>query len=271
MAGTIAAHRLSAQYHGSDSFALRDVSLDVQDGEHVAILGPTGSGKTTLLQTVCGLLQSEGRCSITGLLAVNGRDILSDPPDSLFPMCALLPEDPHLLISGFVPTVRAEMGLSLRQSDLTGVERERLIDDTAVLTAIAPFLDRDPLTLSGGEAQSVALAALLVAQPDILLLDEPSTALDSERIGRVAQLIWRNLRSRTILLTDTRISLPALACERVIVMNKGHVLFDGARVEFWSVLERFSEILDLGRWNDVHRSWPHLTDSDWSRLLDSLC
>lgn len=198
-----------------DVWALRDVSLDLGNGERVALLGAPGSGKTTLVRMVAGLDEiPEGR------IFLRDEDITDLPPArrsiaTLFHNYALYP---HL-------TVYRSLGYGLRLRGVTRDELDRRVREAAQLLELADVLDRKPDTLSGDQRQRIALGRSLVAKPTLWLLDEPFLDLDpqlrQEMQARIVRL--QETLSMTMLFV-TRDPAEALAVgQRLVVLDKGVV------------------------------------------------
>jgi ABC-type sugar transport system ATPase subunit len=149
-------------------FAIRDVSLDVDEGQYLAIIGPTGAGKTLLLELLLGIHHPD-----QGRIFVGGQDVTALPPERrgigmVYQDYALFP---HL-------DVQHNLAFGLRYRPVPRAEHPRLVHETARLLGIDHLLHRFPGTLSGGEQQRVAIGRALVTGPRVLLLDEPFNALD---------------------------------------------------------------------------------------------
>lgn len=196
---------LSKTFDG-DVHALEGFSLDVKPGEIVAVIGGSGCGKSTLLRLVSGLDQpSRGRVLL-------GEEAVVAP----HPLINLIFQEPRLL-----PwlTVADNVGFGL--SDQTPVERRGLVQEALDEVGLSSFGTRWPKELSGGQAQRVAIARALVIRPEVLLLDEPFSALDAfTRIDLQDHLldIWDDMRPTLILVTHDIEEAIALA-DRVIVMR----------------------------------------------------
>ncbi|ADK85421.1 ABC transporter related protein [Desulfarculus baarsii DSM 2075] len=205
-------------YHG-DIQALWGVGLRVERGEAVALIGPNGAGKTTLLLALMGLVRAEGRV----LLA--GRSILGLPSRRLvrLGMC-LAPEGGRLF---------AEM--TCRDNLLVGghvLDRRRRLAALERVEGLFPRLAQRAAqkasTLSGGERQMLALGRALMAQPALLLLDEPSLGLHPLLAGQVFEAIGRiAAEGVTVLLVEQKVSLALRACQRAYVLENGRVTLDG--------------------------------------------
>ena len=207
----IRVEKLSRSWGG---FRLRDVCLTVEGSEYFVILGPCGSGKTLLLETIAGL-----HTVPQGRIWIGERDVTDLPPERrrvglVYQQYALFP---HL-------SVRTNIGYGLRYARIGKGERERRIDEMIDLFGIGDLAGRrTPSSLSGGEAQKVALARALAIRPSVLLLDEPFSSLDQRAREKVIALLPRiteELGVPVIHVTHHYSEATALA-DRVGVMRGG--------------------------------------------------
>ena len=222
--------RMSLQIEASQ--AERDVSVDltVAAGETLAVLGPNGAGKSTVLGMLAGLIRPDrGRATL-------GDEVLFDLPGAWLPPhrrgVALLAQDallfPHL-------TVRANVAFGPRATGASRAEAASRADEWLRRTGTRAFADRRPSELSGGQAQRVAVARALAAEPSLLLLDEPLSALDVSVAAEVRGTLADVLTGRTTVLV-THDALDAyLLADRVAVMHDGRVVEEGPTRQ---VLER---------------------------------
>jgi ABC-type sugar transport system ATPase subunit len=154
-------------------FAIRDITLEVPDGEYLTIVGPTGAGKTLLLELILGI-----HCPDKGRILLDGVDVTRMPPEKRG--VAMVYQDyllfPHL-------DAARNMAFGLRYRQIPATENESRVQQMARLLGVEHLLHRYPDTLSGGEKQRVAIGRALITEPRLLLLDEPLSALD-----------WRNAR-----------------------------------------------------------------------------
>jgi energy-coupling factor transport system ATP-binding protein len=209
--------------------ALRGVDFSVHPGEIVALMGRNGSGKTTLLKTLVGLVRPAA-----GQVRVTGRDTARLPVAEICRTVGYLPQDPNSLL--FADTVREELAVTLRNHgfDPTG-DPARLPLDPAVLLAklgLAQLADAYPRDLSVGERQRVALAAITVVRPQVLLLDEPTRGLDYAAKAELAALLqgWRAEGMGIVVVTHD-VELAAALADRVVLMSQGEVIASGAPEE----------------------------------------
>ena len=206
---------------------LRNLNLEVERGELIALLGPSGCGKTTTLRIVAGLLEpSEGQ------LIVDGRDITRTPPyrrnmGLVFQNYALFP---HL-------SVERNVSFGLEVRGLGRQEINRRVGEVLELVHLNGFQKRSVRELSGGQQQRVALARALVIQPNVLLLDEPLSNLDAklrEQMRTEIRRIQQELRITTLFVTHDQLEALTMS-DRVAVMHKGRLVQLGTP---WEVYER---------------------------------
>ncbi len=184
--------------------ALDDFSLDIHPGELVALLGPSGCGKTTALRVLSGLEDAD-----SGAVIVDGKDITHTPPNRrnmamVFQSYSLFP---HLTVAGNI-----DFALSMRKVDRGA--RRAIIDEHLELVGLTTHHDRLPSELSGGQQQRVALARALAAKPDVLLLDEPLSALDAkvrEQLRDEIRRIQQELGTTTLFVTHDQGEALAMA------------------------------------------------------------
>lgn len=205
--------RVQALSVSAGNFSLREVNLEIAAGEYFVLLGPTGAGKTVFLETVAGL-RRPGR----GRIYLAGRDITDLPPEArrigfVYQNQALFP---HL-------TVAENIAFGLRLRRLSSTEIAQQVEEIAATLGIRHLLSRSPRTLSGGEAQRVALARALITKPDLLLLDEPLSALDPstrEALQEELRRIHREYGTTTIHVTHNFEEAVSLG-DRIAVLYEG--------------------------------------------------
>jgi cobalamin transport system ATP-binding protein len=203
--------------------ALRNVTLEVADGEWIALVGPNGAGKTTALRALCGLVEYEGSISI------DGRDTRTFGRRELARLTALVPQlpeaPPELNVAEYVLLGRTpHLGYFAGES-----ESDRVVAAAALerLDAVA-FVDRSLRSLSGGELQRVVLARALAQEAPFLLLDEPTNALDLGRQQRVLELVDElRVDGLTIVSTLHDLTLAAQYADRLVLLDRGLVVGDG--------------------------------------------
>jgi multiple sugar transport system ATP-binding protein len=193
--------------------ALQKLSLDVGDGEFVALLGPSGCGKTTLLRIIAGL-----ETATSGRVLIGGQDVTGLPPRArglamVFQNYAVFP---HM-------TVYENVAFGLRMKGIADSEVKRQVERAAGLLHIETYLERYPAKLSGGQRQRVAVARALAVQPAVLLMDEPLSNLDALlRLEMRSELkaVLASAGTTTVYVTHDQTEAMGLA-DRIAVMHKG--------------------------------------------------
>jgi ATP-binding cassette subfamily C protein LapB len=222
--GNIEFRNVSFRYPEQDMAALDNISFRVNAGEHVAIIGRIGSGKSTIERLILGLYEPAA-----GAILVDGTDSRQLDPVDLRHNIGYVPQDGFLFYG------------SVRDNIMTGMPHA---DDHAVLNAatisgVTDFVDRHPSgfdmqvgergeRLSGGQRQSVAVARALLRDPPILVMDEPSNAMDNTTEEQFKQRLEKWFADKTLILVTHRASLLSLV-DRVIVMDAGRIIADGPK------------------------------------------
>ena len=218
---TLTLDQVSVAYDGTP--AVVDASLELTDGQVLAVLGPSGSGKSTLLRAVAGLEPPTG-----GRIAWDGADLAGVPTHKRG--FALMFQDGQLFNH---LTVARNVGYALRlRRTPHAAERVR---ELLALVGLEGYGDRLPATLSGGERQRVALARSLAVKPRLLLLDEPLSALDAglrERLAADLRAILREAGTTALMVTHDHDEAFAVA-DRLAVMRAGRIVQQGEIAEVW--------------------------------------
>jgi ABC-type sugar transport system ATPase subunit len=170
------------------AFRLENLTLSVPTGRYAVLMGRTGCGKTTLVEILCGLRRPQG-----GRVLIADRDVTHEPPGERG--VGYVPQDGAMFPT---MTVREHLGFALRLRRRPADEIARRVGQLAEELGIAALLDRKPQGLSGGERQRVALGRALAAQPKVLVLDEPLSALDEDLRDDLAVLLRRIQREHGI-------------------------------------------------------------------------
>ncbi len=199
--------------------ALAGVSLEAVAGEFIALMGRNGSGKSTLLKLLVGLLRPE-----RGQIMVGGLDTRRAAPEAIIRTVGYVPQHPGTLL--FQETLLEELAFTRKSHRRPADEHgDRALLERLGLAALA---GRNPRDLSGGEQQRAALAAILVADPRIILLDEPTRGLDYEQKRRLIALLQELKREgRTIIMATHDVELAAACADRVVLMAEGQIVVDG--------------------------------------------
>ena len=213
------ASSLRVRYNVSDQdLALDGISFDLAPGERVAVLGANGAGKSTLLLTAVGLLWPQA-----GAFFFEGQALTKKNMPQIRQKLGLLWQNPDDQL--FLPTVYEDIAFGLRNYGLREEEIVRRIDDVLEQLDISHLRDRLSHNLSGGEKRLAALAGILVMEPAILLLDEPSSFLDPRSRRRLIEIL-ANL-SQAILIASHDLDLVLKLCPRTLLLKQGRLMADG--------------------------------------------
>lgn len=222
--------------------ALNQVSLEIQDGEIIGLIGHTGSGKSTLIQHFNGLLKPT-----TGAIAVQGMDITEKGVDlrKLRQKVGLVFQYPEHQL--FEETVYADVAFGPRNLGLASEEIPKRVQTALVAVALDYDLikDRSPFELSGGQMRRVAIAGVLAMEPEVLILDEPTAGLDpktrKELLGYLRSI--HQERGITLIIVSHSMEEVASLVTRIIVMDQGTVYAQGSPREIFS---RGTELRAIG-------------------------
>ncbi|MGL4637459.1 MAG: peptidase domain-containing ABC transporter [Beijerinckiaceae bacterium] len=233
VAGPVQLNGITFRHAGSELDVIASLSLKIEAGERVAIIGKSGCGKSTLLKLLARLHDAS-----SGSIHIGGRDIRQIDPLVLRQSIALMPQVPHLFDTTLAQNMTA--GLGPVPADW--------FDHVAALTGVADFANRQPAgfsletgtggnRLSGGERQSTALARAIMGKPSMLLLDEPTAAMDNEREARIVNALAAELQNGALKDTGLVIAthrMPILALvTRIIWLDGGKIVADGPKDEIF--------------------------------------
>jgi energy-coupling factor transporter ATP-binding protein EcfA2 len=221
------AEHVSFAYGGSESLALRDVSACLAPGQVTLVLGPSGSGKSTLLRAFSGLVPHFHGGRFSGRVEVAGLDTRRHGPARLAGTVATLFQDPEDQV--VFTRVLNEVAFGLENVATPPAEIEARALEALALVGAEHLAGRLVTELSGGELQRVCLAATLALEPEVLLLDEPTSQLDPEAAEGLVELALRLARDRgtAVLLSEQRPVLPLEVSDRVLFLEGGRLTFDG--------------------------------------------
>ncbi|MGB9359364.1 MAG: ABC transporter ATP-binding protein [Acidimicrobiia bacterium] len=207
-----------------DATILDSVDLTVEPGEWVGLIGPNGAGKTTLLRTVTGAVAFDGS------IQINGTDAASLKRRQLAQSVALVPQQP-VLPPGTRVVDYVLLGRTPHLGEVTGPSRHDLDVVAGVLDALSlsAFMNRDVTTLSGGELQRVVIARAFAQESPILLLDEPTTALDIGKQQAVLELVDRLRRQRILTVVSAMhdLTIASQFPDRLVMLAAGKVVAEG--------------------------------------------
>jgi len=232
--GVVSLQNVSFCYPETSSEILKNINLEVKPGERVGIIGPIGSGKTTLGKLILGLYQPS-----KGMVAMDGTDIRQIDPAELRKFIGYVPQDVVL----FRGTVRENILLGTHDVD------DRAMLRAAEIAGVSRFINRNPKgydmhveeqghNLSGGQRQSIAIARSILLDPPVMVMDEPTSSMDSSSETMIRQNLTGVLKDKSTIIITHRMSLLEIV-ERIVVISDETIVADGTK-------ERILEALKSG-------------------------
>lgn len=211
--------------------AVNNVSLSIEKGEFIGIMGHTGSGKSTLVQMLNGLMKPT-----SGQVLLDGEDIWANPKDirKIRFKVGMVFQYPEYQL--FEETVAKDIAFGPTNMGKSGAELEKAVNDAARFTGLKDeLLEKSPFGLSGGEKRRAAIAGVIAMNPEVLVLDEPTAGLDP--MGRdvlLSQIVqYHKERKNTVILVSHSMEDIARVADKIIVMNKSNlVMFDKTKEVF---------------------------------------
>jgi cobalt/nickel transport system ATP-binding protein len=198
--------------------ALAGIDLHIHAGERVAVLGPNGAGKTTMALHLNGIHRST-----TGSIAVSGLAIDDDSLTEIRRRIGLVFQDPDDQL--FMPTVRDDVAFGPANLGLRGDDLEARVAGALAAVGMTELADRAPHHLSGGERRRISIATVLAMQPDLLVLDEPTSNLDPAGRRELIGLLGGLDITQLVITHDLHFALET--CKRTLIMNEGRIVADG--------------------------------------------
>jgi energy-coupling factor transporter ATPase len=218
---------LTYTYPGVTKPSMSGVSIKVEKGEFVLITGPSGCGKTTLCRCFNGLIPHFYQGELKGEITVAGMNTRKQQTHAMAKSVGLVFQNPENQL--FALSVEKDVAFGLENLGLPREEMREKVEWALKLTSIYDLRERSPHEVSGGQQQRVAIAAVLAMQPEIIVLDEPTSFLDplsAEKIFGVIHELNKKL-GITVVLVEHRLDLTAKYADHIIIMDEGKVCFDG--------------------------------------------
>ncbi len=240
-------HQVSYSYPNSPNTALQNVSLVAEAGEFLLLTGPSGSGKSTLLRCLNGLVPHFSGGRIRGSVCVCGVNAIQEGPHALSHHVGFVQQNPEA--QAVLDRVETEIAFGLENRAIPSGEMRQRVDDVLALLALEPLRQRLLVTLSGGERQRVAIATALVLQPEVLILDEPTSQLDPQGAEEVllALLRLREALNLTIVLAEHRLERVLAFADRLLHMENGRILLDAPTRQAAVQLPHAPPVVQLAR------------------------
>jgi energy-coupling factor transport system ATP-binding protein len=239
--------RVTVTYPDAERPVLRDVTLQVEEGELALVVGRTGVGKSTLLGAVNGLVPHFTGGRLAGRVLVDGRDTRTHKPRELADVVGVVGQDP---LAGFVTdTVEEELAYAMEQLAVPPEVMRKRVEETLDLLGIAELRDRPLYQLSGGQQQRVAIGSVLTAHPRVLVLDEPTSALDPTAAEEVLAAVTRLVHDLgvTVLLAEHRLERVVQYADRVVEVGADGTVSTGLPATMLATTKVAPPVVQLGR------------------------
>ncbi|MFK4166547.1 energy-coupling factor ABC transporter ATP-binding protein [Paenibacillus lautus] len=217
---------LSYQYPISESDALKNVNVTIERGKLYALIGANGGGKTTLFR---GFIPHFYKGDLRGEVLIEGKDIREWEMGELSQKIGYVFQNPFTQISGVKDNVFEEIAFGLENLGMEPARIREKVDQVINMLEIGYLRDKNPFELSGGQKQRVALASIIVMEPDVLVIDEPTSQLDpkgTEEVFKIIELMKK--KGKTIILVEHKIELIAEYADDVILLSEGEVAMQGS-------------------------------------------
>jgi len=217
------------RYKGNEEYALNNINLKIEEDNFILLCGETGSGKTTLIRCMNGLIPQFYSGFYKGKVYVNEKDTSSTPIAELSTDVGIVFQNPENQLIAM--NVEHEIAFGLENLGIPSNKIAKKIEESASLTEIEHILDKAPFELSGGEQQRVAIASILVLEPKVLILDEPTALLDPYMAKKIISLIKEIQveRKLTIIISEHRLDLVLPFAEQIILISNGKVIEHDSR------------------------------------------
>ncbi len=228
---------LTYTYPGAAKPSIAEVSIKIEKGEFVLITGPSGCGKTTLCRCFNGLVPHFYQGDLKGEIKVAGEDVVKRHTYEMAKHVGLVFQNPENQL--FALSVEKDVAFGLENLGVPRAEIRKKVDWALNQTGISDLRERSPHEISGGQQQRVAIASVLAMEPEVIVLDEPTSFLDPLSAQKIFDVIYDLNRTQgiTVVLVEHRLDLTAKYTNHLIVMQDGKVRFEGNPREILSTEE----------------------------------
>ena len=232
----------SFRYKGGEAFALQGISMTIESGSFVGIIGNSGAGKSTLTYALSGIVPHHFDGDFYGSVKVNGLDTVKVKPEKLAQFVGEVFQDiDSQMVSSIVED---EILFGMENFGVPHDEIGRRLDNVLDMLGIRDLKDRQISSLSGGQKQKVAIAAILAMDPEIIVLDEPTGELDPASSIMIFDILRRLNRDfhKTVIVVEQKIMLLCEYVDRLLVMDGGKIVFDGKSEEIVQQVPLFKNL-----------------------------
>lgn len=219
---------VSYKYPLEDREILKNINLDIKKGEFWAVIGKNGSGKTTLCNVLRRFVPDFYKGELKGRITLEGKELKDYSVKEIVQKVGFVFQNPFTQISGVKETVFEEIAFGLENLALDAEDIRKRVEETLKLLHIEELRNKNPYELSGGQGQKVALASIIAMDPEIMVIDEPTSQLDpkgTEEIFEIIDILKKE--GKTIILVEHKLELIAEYAEKVMVLDEGEMILSG--------------------------------------------
>ena len=219
---------VSYKYPLEDREILKNINLDIKKGEFWAVIGKNGSGKTTLCNVLRRFVPDFYKGELKGKITLESKELKDYSAKEIVQKVGFVFQNPFTQISGVKETVFEEIAFGLENLALDAEYIRKRVEETLKLLRIEELRDKNPYELSGGQGQKVALASIIAMDPEIMVIDEPTSQLDQKRTEEIFEIIdILKKEGKTIILVEHKLELIAEYAEKVMVLDEGEMILSG--------------------------------------------
>ena len=233
---------VSFNYANSKRSVLKNINLEIKEGDFVVITGPTGAGKTTLCEMMNGIIPNFVKGNLTGHITVDGMDPTKTQVATMSQTVGLVFQDPNTQLFGM--TVEEDIAFGATNLGYDYEECMKRVNRSVEDLNLAALLSRKPMELSGGQKQSVAIAGIYAMLPKIIVCDEPTSMLDPIGKSNIFSLV-KDINKKygiTVVLVEHVMSEVVRHADKVVVMDRGAIVMQGSVGEVFSQVDKLNEL-----------------------------
>ncbi len=219
---------VSYQYPLEEKKVVRDFTYCFEQGKVYGLIGENESGKTTLCNIIRGFIPELYRGKLEGEILINGRKISSYDPGELACIAGYSFQNPFVQISGVKDNVYEEIAYGMENIGVPYDQMIKRVNELVKMFHLEELVDKNPYELSGGQKQRVALASMIALDPEVVIMDEPTSQLDpksTEDIFEIVDILKK--QGKTIILIEHKIDLVAEYCDSILLMHQGKLVMHG--------------------------------------------
>mgnify|MGYP003619230291 CR=1 FL=1 len=219
---------INYRYPLDEQNVLKNINIEIEKGDFLAIIGNNGSGKTTLCNVLRGFIPNFYKGNLTGEVVFDGKSLSEYTPGEIAGKMGFVFQNPFTQISGVKETVYEEIAFGLENLGLEVGYIKKRVEEILEMLEIENLRERNPYELSGGQGQKIALASIIAMDPEVLIIDEPTSQLDPKGTEDVFRIIsMMSEKGKTIILVEHKLELISEYARNIVVMDRGEIILNG--------------------------------------------